>query len=391
MASSTPAKRRRLNSKEAAASISKDSLDLSESELNAVPDTDTQTALLNAGEDIPVTLSTDEGVTIPQSTLEVLVASLNSLNETVSGLVTTVNRFEKKLKLSTKECKGLKRVVKALCDATNHRTNGDNTPPAPKPKNTQHAPIPKESDPVPEAPTRRDDRQRTQRRPTTQTHRADPPQVSSQSSTQDIWELKRKVVPQWGRKYFYRSKEWGRAFINITKRQALDDHLQRDPVYIAPKFRQYHGRDAAHFKIIENKCINNMRSTRDEYNLNAQMAKENVERVDVEMLTLIRKHKNRAERDQLTELWKKEIEAGQTYSIDKTRRSFQWLDDLPTEKPYYGYDSCRPQMKPQPQRENTAPDDVHNSHVVMLCEYFPPFYFVLAKMFNFLNSRIVLI
>ena len=184
--------------------------------------------------------------------------------------------------------------------------------------------------------------------------------VTPQNNTQDPWELKHKVVPQWGRKYFYRTKEWGRGLANSLKRQALEEQLQRQPPYIPPKFRQYHARNEAHYKIIEKKSLNNMQATRDEYQLNMEGAKQNFARVDQEVSEQISRHPDRAERDFLSTLWKQETEAGQIRSTQRTQRTWNWLADLPTEKPYYGYNSCKPEMRPQRQSENNSEQTNYN-------------------------------
>lgn len=162
-------------------------------------------------------------------------------------------------------------------------------------------------------------------------------QTSSEEDKDALWALKRKVVPQWGKKYFYRTKEWGRGYENSARKTILYNQAESQPPYIPPKFRKLHARDQAHFKILENQSLNEMQTYRDECDYNAKVAKHNYMKVDDEVVQQINRHKNLPEKNKLLALWKRETEAGQEHCILRFRKSAAWLESLPTSKPYYGF------------------------------------------------------
>ena len=190
--------------------------------------------------------------------------------------------------------------------------------------------------------------QRTAQAVTTNNSR---PSQRGQSTTDKdaLWALKRKVVPQWGKRYFYRTKEWGRGYVNSVKKTILYNQAESQPPYIPPKFRKTYARDQAHFKILEKQSLNDMRTARDECEYNSRVAKDNYLKADKEVVEQIKRHQNPAEKTTLLDLWKQETKAGQEHAKLRFSKSAAWLESLPTSKPYYGY---RPSDNGANQRSN---------------------------------------
>ena len=95
-----------------------------------------------------------------------------------------------------------------------------------------------------------------------------------------------------------------------------------------------------------------MRWCEEDLRHNAENAHRNMQRTDKEVTDIIKQHRNKAERTQLLTLWKQETLAGEARSKQRSERSWQWMQDLPTEKPYYGLASYQP--NPRGSRSNNV-------------------------------------
>ena len=283
----------------------------------------------------------DPLITIPESTLGTLISSLNAVNATVKTLNDTVIKLSGKVRVLSKKSSGLKKVIKAMYikqNKTATRNTSDNQPAPPPPQtasvsDTSAPPTSSHTQPTPRFGNK--------------------PNRSSRKDD-DIWTLKKKVVPQWGKKYFHRTGEFGRSYTNYNRARILNSQISSNPPYIPPKFRKQYARDPDHHKILERKSISDMKLCWEETKHNSNIASTNMTNTDNQVIDQINRHQNITERTQLLALWEKETTAGETHMKQKSARSLQWLENLPTEKPYHGFASCQ-------KRSNIAEQYTENS------------------------------
>ena len=306
---------------------------------NLIDIDDTQTALFNAdSEDTsdefdPLSILTDKAIDVPASTLVALIQSLNSVNEIVNTLNTTVKTLDEKVTRQTKEIKGLKKVIKVLYKRTN--TNSS-VPATPEPTEPTAAPQPQVQ--VPNSSTARN---------TTSQRRQRAPTAPNDGNKEAVWALKKKVVPLSGRKYFSRTNDYNRSFTNTYRAGVLREQATGDKPYIPPKFRKNYARDETHYKILEKRSIGEMKSSVEELLFNAEVANNSRAKTDAEVIGMINRHSVPAEKAELLKLWEEECLAGEAHSRQGGERSWSWLKDLPAEKPYFGFESCKPDARPQ--------------------------------------------
>ena len=162
----------------------------------------------------------------------------------------------------------------------------------------------------------------------------------------EVWDLKNRVVNKWGKHYFEWKKAWGRGYTNAFKAQVLDTQANSNPVYIPPKFRAKSYRNWDHFKLQETKSKNNMLAMSKDCHLIATEAKARWVAIEERVVSTIERHHNEAERTFLLEKWKSEQEAGKLACKKRTDTTWKWLSSLPETKPYLGYVETIPCQPP---------------------------------------------
>lgn len=326
---STPSKKRKLGDVQSQAANSQIATFLLE-DLES-----TQSALENADNDQALFYPTD----LPEMTIRDLVHTVLTMSDNVKDLKTTmtseIDSLKKQIVSLKKQSKGLKKVIKTLYTTSTNTPKGMDTGSVPNSAATETSTQNASLNPTLQAPPAADSMEQRTIQPV---RKKNPRQsVQTQSEKDAIWALKTKVVPKWGKKYFYRTKEWGRGYENNYRAHTLHTHSTSTPPYIPPKFRKHHATNKEHFRILEKRSQSEMTSTAEEYRHNASVAKANAEKTDGEVIQQINRHKTRSERLQLLALWEQECDAGQEHCIRRFRKQAEWLTALPTNKPYLGF------------------------------------------------------
>ena len=157
------------------------------------------------------------------------------------------------------------------------------------------------------------------------------------------WELKKKVVPNWGSRFFNRRDAYTQGTLSFDKACLLSEHLEADNVYIPKKFRLKHARNRDHHNLLEKRALNNMSSQRDELLWNSTEALKKVKEIDDGLKMRLQTLDSQAERHLLLDLWAKETTAAETNSKKIIQKKLDWLKQLPNRDPYLGYQDIVPQ------------------------------------------------
>ena len=154
----------------------------------------------------------------------------------------------------------------------------------------------------------------------------------------DLGQLKVNLVPDWGRKFHYRRRQYKNMDKNLRRSEIYKNFLNdRNGVYIVKRSRPKFASDFRDYKIAENLSIKEMEVQIKRWEGYADQSRKNIDSVDLQVYNAINKHRIEDECRKLTQQWNKETKAAENKAAELNINELQFMLDLPTSDPYEGF------------------------------------------------------
>lgn len=158
--------------------------------------------------------------------------------------------------------------------------------------------------------------------------------------TLDPNSLKQQVVPNWGRKFNYRRKQYKNYDKNKKRaelyRQFIDEESPTG-LYIVKSLRPKFASDLRDYKIAEQLSINSMETQAKRWEGYADQAKNNIKSVDRQVSDLIKLHNIEEEKSMLLTKWESEIKNAEEKANNMNDSELEFMKNMPQTDPYSGY------------------------------------------------------
>ena len=154
----------------------------------------------------------------------------------------------------------------------------------------------------------------------------------------DIEQLKVKVVPNWGRRFAFRRREYKNMDKNLKRAQIYEQFLNEEGgVYIVKKSRPKFAKNIQDYKLAESLSIHEMRTQVERWKVYAGESKHKFEDVDNQLYNLITKHNVVGERDVLLNKWSEEVRSAENKAQVMNQKELEFIYNLPNTDPYSGF------------------------------------------------------
>ena len=171
--------------------------------------------------------------------------------------------------------------------------------------------------------------------------------VSKTNSNQAItFEKKEQLIPNWGKIFHKRRQLYRKYWHSKTKAAIYDDFINRDNVYIPPKFRPNYARDEDDYSEEEELSIMRLKKEYRTLIKDAKNHQDNYLHVDQKMYDHIEKNIRDPMKSKLLEEWNNEVEKAEPKGRELAEQSLQFIRDLPSEEPYLGFEALQGNIGP---------------------------------------------
>ena len=164
--------------------------------------------------------------------------------------------------------------------------------------------------------------------------------TNTSGATTDTMNLKQQVVPNWGRKFNFRRKQ----FKNYDKNRKRADIYRKfineestDGLYIVKSLRPKFASDMRDYKLAEQLSIQSMKTQASRWEGYADQAKINIQSVDKQVSDLIKMHSNEAEKSVLEKKWENETKQAEEKAMVMNDNELEFMRNMPISDPYTGY------------------------------------------------------
>ena len=175
--------------------------------------------------------------------------------------------------------------------------------------------------------------------------------ISSQiplPKAKDIKDLKLELVPDWGRKFNYRRKQFKNLDKNLRRAEIYKNFLSDpDNIYIVKRSRPKFASDIRDFRLAEKLSIEEMQVQIKRWEGYAEQSRKNIDSVDLQVYNLVGKHEIEEERGKLTRQWGSEVRTAETKAAELNINELQFMIDLPNTDPYKGFVDSVKEHRPQ--------------------------------------------
>ena len=173
--------------------------------------------------------------------------------------------------------------------------------------------------------------------------------TNTSGATTDTMNLKQQVVPNWGRKFNFRRKQ----FKNYDKNRKRADIYRKfineestDGLYIVKSLRPKFASDMRDYKLAEQLSIQSMKTQASRWEGYADQAKINIQSVDKQVSDLIKMHSNEAEKSVLEKKWENETKQAEEKAMVMNDNELEFMRNMPISDPYNGYVESVSEQRP---------------------------------------------
>ena len=198
---------------------------------------------------------------------------------------------------------------------------------------------------------------------------------------------RRKEIPEWENLHFKRRDAFYACYRAEQEKQHLKKFIEEEPIYIPRKYRPkfIEGEPEKRFKIREKRSIGCIEIDIELKNDTIASKREEYENADAEIVTKIETFTpEESKRNELKDLWKKEIEAAEKRGKDYWKENkAPWWNNLKTKEPYLGFQEEEMEVVPEeptdqnipgPQTSNSNDENNPTSNQNGTSEFRPPRY-----------------
>ena len=168
-------------------------------------------------------------------------------------------------------------------------------------------------------------------------------------------ETKEKIIPNWGKIFHKRRTTYRKHCWSKLKAEIYDGFVNRDSVYIPPKFRPHYARDEEDYKEEEEISILRVKKEVRLMKKDAENHKKNYEHIDQKMYNHIEQTAKDPMKTKLLELWSKEVSDAEPMGEKLAEQNLAFVLEQPEKEPYLGYSEIQ-ENKPY-LKVNIAKDD----------------------------------
>ena len=162
--------------------------------------------------------------------------------------------------------------------------------------------------------------------------------VTTTNLTPDLNTLKQTVIPNWGRRFNYRRKQFKNMDKNYKRAEIYQNFLSSESgLYIVKRSRPKFASDLKDYKLAEQLSIQEMKVQAERWSGYAENSKKNVASVDQQVKDLISSHPVEEQRETLKKQWEKEVTQSENKAMEMNTNELEFMVNMPESDPYEGY------------------------------------------------------
>ena len=160
----------------------------------------------------------------------------------------------------------------------------------------------------------------------------------NQPKPANLDQLKIKVVPNWGRRFGFRRREYKNMDKNFKRSQIYEQFLNEEGgLYIVKRSRPKFAKNAQDYKLAESLSEHEMKIQSDRWNAYAEESRHKFLDVDNQIYNLINKHSVPSERELLLSKWAEEVKIAENKAQVMNQKELAFMINLPSTDPYSGF------------------------------------------------------